>query len=160
MMKLGILSDTHGNVDNVAKAMDIFKEHGVQEIIHCGDVGLGVIPLLAELPCHFVSGNCDGRSLESEIARHEQTFHGLLGQLERDGTRIGFLHGDDYFVFEELIEFPRFDLICYGHTHVFEWRIAKGVKLLNPGALARTPSPSVAILDVPDLKVKMCPIRH
>ncbi len=36
-MKVGILSDTHGNFAALLKAVDLFKERGVEVAIHCGD---------------------------------------------------------------------------------------------------------------------------
>ena len=37
-MKIGIISDTHDDVDNTNKAIDIFKENDVKAVIHAGDI--------------------------------------------------------------------------------------------------------------------------
>ena len=37
-MKIGIISDSHDDVENVNKAIDIFEEEKVQVIIHAGDI--------------------------------------------------------------------------------------------------------------------------
>ena len=37
-MKIGILSDTHDDIDNVNKAIDIFQENDVKAVIHAGDM--------------------------------------------------------------------------------------------------------------------------
>ena len=37
-MKIGILSDTHDDIDNTNKAIDIFQENDVKAVIHVGDI--------------------------------------------------------------------------------------------------------------------------
>ena len=37
-MKIGILSDTHDDIDNTNKAIDIFQENDVKAVIHAGDI--------------------------------------------------------------------------------------------------------------------------
>lgn len=156
-MKLGVLSDTHGNVENTRRAMDIFRLHGVSEIIHCGDVGSGeVVKLLSEIPCHFVFGNTDmPGTIRKAVLEAGQTCWDYLGMIEREGIQIAFLHGDDWRTLEELVQSGRFQLICTGHTHEFHWMIHGETNLLNPGALHRTASPSVAILTLPEVQIEL-----
>ena len=46
---LGIISDTHGNVARTRSAVAAFRKNGVQEVLHCGDIGTtAVIDILAE----------------------------------------------------------------------------------------------------------------
>lgn len=155
-MKLGIISDTHGNAANTWKAMEIFLREGVEEIIHCGDVGSAeVVKILAKLPCHYVFGNTDmPGTIRAAILAENQTCHDYVGVLAREGVRIAFLHGNDWRTLDELIESGKFDLICTGHTHEFHWMVQGETRLLNPGALERTPSPSVVILKLPELQIE------
>ena len=37
-MRLGILSDTHNNAANTQAALSVFRQHGITQLIHCGDV--------------------------------------------------------------------------------------------------------------------------
>ena len=37
-MKIGMLSDTHDDIDNTNKAIDIFQENDVKAVIHVGDI--------------------------------------------------------------------------------------------------------------------------
>ena len=37
-MKIGILSDTHNNVNNLQRALAFFHREGIQTLIHCGDI--------------------------------------------------------------------------------------------------------------------------
>ena len=59
-MRLGIVSDTHGHVQNTLDAVRMLESLGVDEVLHCGDIGSTEIPrLFARWPTHFVFGNCD-----------------------------------------------------------------------------------------------------
>ncbi len=72
-MKIGIISDTHDDIDNVQNAIEIFREERVNLIIHAGDfifIFPGVIDefkkLKDELPLSRVIGvlgNNDGEKL-------------------------------------------------------------------------------------------------
>ena len=37
-MKIGIISDSHDDITNVNKAIEIFEEMNVESIIHAGDI--------------------------------------------------------------------------------------------------------------------------
>jgi len=37
-MKIGIISDTHDDIDNIKKAVKIFKDKGIKTVIHLGDI--------------------------------------------------------------------------------------------------------------------------
>lgn len=153
---IGILSDTHGALLPTQKARDIFQSNGVSEVIHCGDVGKpGVVNLLSAFPTHYVVGNCDTPSeVQSAVMKYGGTFYDALGMIVREEIKIAFLHGHDWRTFDELIDSGRYDLICYGHTHEADWRIQHDTHLLNPGALFRTSSPSVALLELPSLRLR------
>ena len=95
-MKIGVLSDTHGEMGAVRQAIRILHEQHVGLAIHCGDVGAEVVPLLKGLPTHFVPGNMDDpEQLREAITEPEHTLHQQLGTLEIEGRRLAFLHGHD-----------------------------------------------------------------
>ena len=62
-MKIGIISDSHDNIENLKTFLQFAKKNDIQTLIHCGDVTkpetlkflsdnfLGII--------HFVDGNVD-----------------------------------------------------------------------------------------------------
>ena len=61
-MKIGIISDTHDNLDKAESAVDFFESEEVDKLIHCGDI---IAPFTAELfdadfDLHCVRGNNDG----------------------------------------------------------------------------------------------------
>lgn len=60
-MRIGVLSDTHGQLAFTRQAVAMLESCEVEQVIHCGDIGsVDVVRLLAPWPTHFVFGNCDG----------------------------------------------------------------------------------------------------
>jgi len=157
MSKIGIISDTHGFLNETVRAVHLFREHGVQMVIHCGDIGSdAVVRAFQGLETHFVLGNMDGES-ESLRSAAEETgnrLHDWFGSIECSGKRIAFLHGHQSDKFEQELEGGNWDLLCYGHTHVPALQIHGSTMLLNPGAFKGVSCPTVAIVTLPDLNVE------
>jgi putative phosphoesterase len=155
MMRIGVLSDTHGHWARTEQAVRVFLDQAVDLVIHCGDVGSSeVVALFDPWPTHFVFGNVDAPGeLRPVIQRAGKTCHERLGTLELEGRRIAFLHSDDRPAFLETISDGRFDLVCFGHTHAAELFDHGSTKVLNPGAVYRSPRPSVAIVVLPELQI-------
>jgi putative phosphoesterase len=125
-------------------------------VIHCGDIGsVEIVRLFRAWPTHFVFGNVDvdENQLKEAIERSGQTCHGRLGTLEREGRRIAWLHSDDQRLFRQTIASQEYDLVCYGHTHVAEHHFEGRTLVLNPGALYRASKHSLAVVELPDLRV-------
>jgi hypothetical protein len=151
-MLLGIVSDTHGRVENARAAVYMLESLGVDEVIHCGDVGSSdVIRCFQRWPFHYVLGNVDGdgRDLVEGELHGNATCHGRFGELEREAKRIAFLHGDDGRRLQETVASGHYDLVCRGHTHVAEQRQVGPTLLLNPGALFRAAQHSLAVVELP-----------
>ena len=152
--RIGIISDTHSRLALTQKAVTIFKNAEIAELIHCGDVGSEeIVRILSCFKTHYVSGNTDSDTLKTWTLQHGQTFYGQVGILSREEKRIAFLHGDDWRTFDDLLHRSHFDLICSGHEHLFSWRMEGETYLLNPGAFTRT-APSVAVIDLPEMLVE------
>ena len=157
MTKIGIISDTHGLVNETVLAVQLFRERNVQSVIHCGDIdSSAVVRAFQGLETHFVLGNMDGDSdsLRSAVEETGNHFHGWFGSLELSGKRIAFLHGHQSDKFEQELASGNWDLLCYGHTHVAALQIHDSTMLLNPGAFKRVFRPTVAIVTLPDLTVE------
>ena len=153
-MKIGVLSDTHGETGAVRQAIHILHQQHVGLAIHCGDVGTEIVPLLKGLPTHFVCGNMDDpEQLSEAITEPEHTLHQQLGTLEIEGRRLAFLHGHDVKLLRHTIHSGQYDLVCYGHTHNFSSGFQGNTLVVNPGALARTSHPSLATVDLSSLEV-------
>ena len=153
-MRLGIVSDTHGHVDNTRKAVRMLESLEVQRVLHCGDIGSeDVVRQLAPWQADFVLGNCDyhPEPLASAIAEAGQKFHGAFGDLRIGSKRIALLHGDDRAKFREVTESGQWDLVCYGHSHVAAIDRHGDTLVVNPGALYRANPHSLAIVELVEL---------
>lgn len=154
-MKIGILADTHNHVARTATAIDTFIANGCDALLHCGDLANSeIVVLCSQLPFHFVIGNHDDEAaLKLAAQRDGATCHGQLMDQTFDSCRIMMTHGH---VKQSVkaIENACPDYFLCGHSHVACDRVENGIRKLNPGALYRTKTPSVAILNTKDGSVE------
>lgn len=134
MKKIGILSDTHGLIDE-----RIFKHfENVDEIWHAGDWGSldAVNKLQAFKPVRGVWGNIDGYDIRTIFSKH------LRFQCEKVDvwlTHIGGYPGKyDTNVKPEIFKNPPKLFVC-GHSHILKVKYDPTLELLhiNPGAAGR-----------------------
>lgn len=156
MKRIGIISDTHGQVEYTRGAIRLLESLEPELLIHCGDIGTAeIVRMLSPWPVHYVFGNVDDDivSLRQAMGACGASCHERFGTLELEGVRIAFLHGDDWQLLERTIASGDWDLVCHGHTHrCREERIGKTLAL-NPGAIYRANPHSFAIVDLPELAV-------
>ncbi len=137
-MKIGIISDSHDNGIAVENALKIFKEKGVELIIHLGDI---ISPFTAKklfnlgVPVKAVFGNNDG---EKKFMREIfQNFGGEIAEYtwvgEIDGIKIAFTHGHIHYLVESLIDSNKYDIVFSGHTHEKVEEKHEKTLHLNPG---------------------------
>jgi putative phosphoesterase len=130
-MKIGVLSDTHGYLDD--KLFDFFSD--CDEIWHAGDIGnLEVINKLKNFrPLVAVYGNIDGSDVRLETRLHQRLF--------REGMDIWMTHIGGYpgsyvrTIRSEIRKNPPGVLIT-GHSHILKVMHDKknGLLHINPGA--------------------------
>lgn len=152
-MRVGIISDTHGQVDFTRPAVRMLESLDVERLLHCGDIGSPeVVELLAPWPTDYVFGNCDveQRLLRTAIERAGHVCHGEFADLTIEGVRIALLHSHDRRLFAASIGSGRYDTICYGHTHVAAIEKRGETLLVNPGAVYRANPHSIAVLELPE----------
>src|SRR6476660_7849865 len=140
LVRLGIISDTHGHVELTRPALRMFESLGVETVLHAGDVGTpAVVELFAPWPTHFVFGNCDDdqAALRAAIEAAGQSCHRDFGDLTLAGVRIALLHSDDRRRFREACDSGAYRLVCYGHTHVAAIDRRGETLVVNPGAIYR-----------------------
>lgn len=156
-MKIGILSDTHGNSGRTKTAASLLLQHGAEIFIHCGDIGaesvlteLLTILSPAQIPLHAVLGNVDYPDdvFDGWSKPGEFEIQGRFAELTLDGKRIAIIHGDDNQRLWSVEASGDYDYIFTGHTHVREDRRAGKTRIVNPGAIYRANSLSVAVLDL------------
>ena len=152
-MKIGILSDSHGHLDLVREALEIFAYNEVEAIVHCGDVGPEeCIDALCEAhtAVYVCAGNMD-KHVEILGARCKKDGFDFSTEVVRvpigDGRFLAATHGDDEQLLGELIAEKQFPYVCHGHTHKRRDDRVDGVRVINPGALHHAKVHSIAILD-------------
>ena len=152
-MKIGILSDTHAHTERSHMAAKLLKQARVDLLIHAGDIGSEeVIYAIAEhfdfatTPFYAVWGNVDrhGYPAPDFPSWDGITIREVHLTLSLGGKEIAVTHGDDTQTLKRLIESQEYDVLITGHTHVAaDERIGK-TRVINPGAVTRSPRPSIA----------------
>jgi hypothetical protein len=154
-MRVGIISDTHGQVEQTRTAVRMFESLGVQRVLHCGDIGSAeVVEQFALWPTDFVFGNTDTdhKTLRAAIERAGQTCHGEFGDLTIEGVRIALVHSHEPRRFAASVGSGRYQVVCYGHTHTASIEHRGDTLVINPGAVYRATPHSVAVLELPALE--------
>jgi len=160
-MKVGILSDSHDHLPNIAKAVEVFSRTGVQAIIHAGDFcspfTLAPFLSLAErgLKMYAVFGNNDGDRLL--LAKRGGSFCSFA-----DGARIVTLDGRTFAIMhypdlaDDLFRAGAYDVVIHGHDHRMRVE-GETKKLLNPGTCSGylADAATVAVLETADLGVQI-----
>jgi putative phosphoesterase len=121
-MKIGVVSDTHGLYrPEVAKALE-----GVERILHLGDVGdASVLKKLGKIaPVTAVRGNCDREGPQSKLPETEVVL--IADRYVYMLHDLKLLHLDP--------AAGKFAAVLFGHTHVPNFDMRKGVLYFNPGS--------------------------
>ena len=149
-MRVGILSDTHDQIDRTRRAVGTLLEAGAQALIHCGDLTIPeVVGECVGVPAYFVFGNCDYHldDLRLAMRRIGATCLERGGVIALGDRRIAVTHGDSRSEIDRLTaEAP--DYLLSGHTHHRRDDREGPIRFLNPGALYRAQTFSVGLLDL------------
>lgn len=130
-MYILVISDTHGRVSEIEKAIEAHPE--IKHVFFLGDCvrDMEDIPFIyPDKTYHIVEGNCDG-----------YTEHKSVEIIELCGKRILFTHGHTFSVklgMERLYaeaERQNADIVLFGHTHTAITEYANGRYFVNPGSL-------------------------
>ncbi|MRI59108.1 MAG: YfcE family phosphodiesterase [Epsilonproteobacteria bacterium] len=146
-MKIGLISDTHDQLDLTISMVARLLDEGVAYLIHAGDIGQGVADYLATLPikCVAVYGNTDTalRDPGGNLILQKQPYYFKIGS-----TTFKLMH-QPYFLT------PDTDVVVFGHLHRFECQKAKAL-FLNPGEVCAREKPlsEGVSLDLKSFKLK------
>ena len=136
MTKIGLLSDTHGHIDD--KLLEFFKD--VDEIWHAGDSGdyNDVIKRLEEIkPVRAVYGNIDGQDIRIHYPEHNRF---RIEETDIWITHIGGYPGRyDRKVKPDIFRNPP-RLFISGHSHILKVMFDDKLDCLhiNPGAYGKS----------------------
>jgi hypothetical protein len=156
-MIAGIISDSHDHLDNLRKALELFKQRNVEYIIHAGDFTSPFTRrVLKDFQGGFVGifGNNDGDRVLLKTIYNDSLFVQpyILTLCNRT---IVVMHEPD--VVDALAASGHFDLVVYGHTHEPVVRNVGSTLIVNPGEVCGWlyGKPSAAVVDLDDMKVEI-----
>jgi len=164
-MNIAVMSDSHDNIWNLRKALDIISSRNCDIIIHCGDF---VVPFVfkefmaAGVPLYAVFGNNDGdRYLLAKTAAESGgliTLFSLVGECVVKGRRIAFTH--EWAAAEGLAAAGRYDLVCFGHSHQYAQERIGHTIVLNPGEImGKDGDPGFCIVDTEGIGIERVDIE-
>jgi putative phosphoesterase len=152
-MRIGLISDTHNEQHKVKLALEKFRQHNVELILHAGDItSTATLKLFTDFDVWISRGNMDRDRQLAKIA--SQLFgpgrFATTHELQIDGATIALLHGDSWTQLESRIKSKRYNYVIHGHTHVPQDEKIGQTRVINPGALghARWHAPTCAVLDL------------
>jgi len=163
-MLLGVMSDTHDDVESIEVALEIMARAGVDMVIHLGDLvsPFSLRPIVdSGIPCVLLAGNNEGEfKVAVDAINSDITFYPGPVEMELTGRKILLMHGFGPAsltkrVAELLAGSGAYDVVMYGHTHELDSRRMGGAILLNPGEVCGilTGKKTVALLDLSEMSV-------
>jgi putative phosphoesterase len=143
-MRIGVISDTHNNIRNVTRIVELLNGASVQRVVHTGDITQAkTLEVLAHLdaPLHGVYGNNDLErdSLESAAAHFGFALCDPPLTLPWADRRLLVVH--DPLDLEPSLPQAQAngqapDLILHGHDHRYRLEERAGTVVFNPGECA------------------------
>jgi len=162
-MRIGIISDTHDNLQLVEKAVKKLNEEKVELVLHAGDyVSPFTIPKFKALNMKLIGvfGNNDGdheflKKRFSECPSCE--VRGRFAEVNVEGFKIALLHGDETELLNALINCGGFDAVVHGHSHAKVSRRNGKTLIVNPGEACGylTGKATIALLDTAKQEAKI-----
>lgn len=143
-MKILVLSDSHGNLNNIKKATDAYGKNA-NVIVHCGDGTRGEAEWIKQncknnmVVC--VKGNCDFGSTLNDVEI-----------LSLEGFNVMITHGHLYGVKMGLTnlsykaEENNCNMVLFGHTHIPTDETIGNIRMINPGS-ASYYAPTCAVVE-------------
>ena len=158
-MKIGVVSDTHNNLKNVGRIVELFNDYGVERVIHTGDITQAkTLDVFAHLqaPMWGVYGNNDQEREALHAAVHEHGF-----QFQEPPFELTW-HDREIVVVHDPLEFDgvittKHQLALHGHTHLHRFERRNEQVFFNPGECAgHMPSfNAIGVVDLQDLSAEL-----
>jgi len=167
-VKIGIISDTHGQVDLALSAAREFIFRAVDAVIHCGDIGsdmvlteMAALLQVLDIPIYAVLGNTDVYENPAYFPDIPGvTVMGRVAYLTLASRKIAVVHSDDEAHFEAILQSNSYDYIFHGHSHACRNEQVEKTRIINPGSAGRGMHPSCAIVNLVDDAVTFFTIRR
>lgn len=166
-MILGVISDTHDDVESLEVALQLFASRAVDRVIHLGDLvsPFTLKPIVQSgIPTILLRGNNEAefKLAVDALEADNVTFYTSPTETWLGDRKAILFHGFGSLsltkkVAELLARSGEYELVLYGHTHEVDVRKVHGTLVLNPGEACGCLSGkrTVAILDTDDLSAKI-----
>ena len=148
MKKILVLSDSHGNLNNMVLAV---KQAQPDMMIHLGDCWADAQRLhlkFPQIPMEQVPGNCDCRDEFYERELLIEGKHVLICHGHTFNVKAGYLN------MRYAAEERKVDVVLFGHTHCVFYDTCNRISYMNPGSIGAPPRgipPSYGILELDSL---------
>ncbi len=135
-MRIGVVSDTHDNLKNVSRIVELFNRANVERVIHTGDITrASTLEVFARLdaPLHAVYGNNDHERQALAGAASRLGFEIVepplcLSWHEREITVVH--HPEEHSILAAS------HVLLHGHDHRRRVQTLDGTLIFNPGECA------------------------
>ena len=147
-MKILVLSDSHGKVGKMERAVEAESPRMILHLGDCWRDGEKLHDLFPDIPFHQVPGNCDYRPDEPAERL-----------LFLEDKRVLMCHGHTYGVKQTLLnagyaaEEQNLDLFLFGHTHRPLVDYDGSLWVMNPGTIGRGSPCTYGIITISGGKV-------
>ena len=159
-MLVGVVSDTHNNVNNIENIIKIFNFEKVDVVVHTGDISKPkTLKMFSALnsPMIGVFGNND---------REESGFEEVCKEFDfdiKEPPYLSLLSQKKVVIFHEPDQIQNYlkvhkdiDLVLHGHTHRYREELVGKALCFNPGESAGLikGKNAVGIINLSDLKIR------
>lgn len=157
-MLIGVISDSHDHIPHTRRAVQLFRERNVEQVIHAGDFcSPFMVPLFEGVRLKAVFGNNDGDRylLMRKFDEINAELKGDFFELDVEGRKIAVYHGTYPAITRALRSCGNYDIVISGHTHEMVNKKHNGTLALNPGsAHGFDGSATAVILDTAEMNVE------
>ena len=156
---IGIMSDSHDNIDAIKKVVTLFNTKCVDVVIHAGDlISPFTAPEFKKLDSEFVAvyGNNDGEREGLKSAFKDICVLEDFKEISIEGWKFSIIHGTNPAIVDSLRRSGKYDVVVRGHTHKLEI-LNTGTMLINSGEVCGYVSnkQTVLLLDTDNLSFEI-----
>ncbi|HEX6982071.1 MAG TPA: YfcE family phosphodiesterase [Balneolaceae bacterium] len=135
-MLIGLISDTHDHSPHIKQAVQIFKQHKVDLVLHAGDYcSPFTIAFFEDFSLKGVVGKNDGD--HPQLKEKFEAIGGTLGMhfldLEANDRKIALYSGIEPPITAALEHCGHYDIVVSGHTHEKKKETIDETLAINPG---------------------------
>ena len=156
---IGIMSDSHDNIDAIRKAVRLFNTKDLDITIHAGDL---ISPFTAiefqKLDSELIAvyGNNDGEREGLKNAYKDICLLEDFKEISVEGWKFSIIHRTNPAIVDSLRKSGKYDVVVCGHTHKLGV-LNSNTLLINPGEVCGYVSSkqTVVLLDTDDLSFEV-----